>query len=151
MHFHKWPQWELSTSPAPHQCHDQPKHHSLLVTRRQKMARLTLCGSQFYNTSGTNPSIRHAGDSRNLSPLEVAEEQLGLFYHWCTSLIWEGKLCVYECACMHVMWLLHNHAIFFSPPSDCLFCTVSTANIQINIKEGLLTNISSVRDVEQNP
>lgn len=73
-----------------------PKHPSLLVTRRR--------GLQFHGTSGSHLSIRHAGDSCNPPPLQIAEKQLGLFCHWCISFLWEGKLCVYESAwvCMHM-------------------------------------------------
>jgi len=117
VHFpREWPQWELSASPAPHQCHDQPKHCSLLVTDRKWLG-LHSVVLQFHNTNGSHLYIGHAGHSCNPPPLQIAEKQLGLFSHWCIRFIGEGKLCVYEsmCVCMHVMWLLHNdHPCFLS-------------------------------------
>ena len=118
VHFqNEWPQWELSTSPAPHQC--QPKHRTLLVTRRQKMALLASRVLQFHNTSGSHLSIRHAGKSRKPPPLQMDEKQLRLFSHWCIRFYERVcmRVCESVCVCMHIMWLFIHPSLITVPTS----------------------------------
>jgi len=93
VHFqHKWPQWELSSSPAQHQCHDRPKHHSLLVTRRQKkgLAHIVWFAVQQHEwLTSLHPACWGPSQPTTTSDT-VAEKQLGLFSHWHICLTWGG-------------------------------------------------------------
>lgn len=83
VHFqYEWAQWELSASPVPHQCPDQPKHHSLLVSHRQKMARLFIVRfavSQHQWFASLHQACREQSEPASTS--QIAVKQLGLFSH----------------------------------------------------------------------
>lgn len=107
-----------------------PSTALFLSQEDRKWLGFAVCALQFHSANDSHPSIRHAGNSRNPPPLQIAEKQLGLFSHWCISFIYERvncvcmRVCVCACACT-------SCDCYATVPHPSLFSVSHSANLKL--------------------